>query len=308
MPVHLPQLSRRDFLKRAGLAGFALALAPELQAGWFGKKRDRDTVVFFSDCHIAGDATTAFNHVNMADNLAATIREFMEWPVKPAALIVNGDLAHRTGLPADYQRFGSLIAPVRAVAPIHLSLGNHDDRQNFWSAFPQDATLHSPELHRQATVFSTERANWFLVDSLDLTNHTPGEIGIVQRDWLSRELEKRPDKPAIVVGHHNLQFFQFGEDSVIGLKDSAEFGDLLVRHPQVKAFVFGHTHDWHVETHASGVHLINLPPTAYVFQAGRPSGWVRTTLNRNGAEFELRSLDKHHPEHGQIKQLTWRTA
>ena len=308
MPIHLPQLSRRDFLKRAGLAGLALALAPDLQASWFGKRRDRDTIAFFSDCHIAGDATTVFNHVNMADNLTATVREFLEWPVKPASVIVNGDLAYRNGLSPDYQRFGSLIEAARAVAPIHLSLGNHDDRQNFWSAFPRDATLHSQELHRQATVFSTGRANWFLVDSLDLTNHTPGEIGVVQRDWLARELEQRPDKPAIVVGHHNLQFLEFGADSVIGLKDSAEFCDLLARHPQVKAFIFGHTHDWHVETHASGVHLINLPPTAYVFQAGRPSGWVRATFNRHGADFELRSLDKQHSEHGQIKQLTWRTA
>jgi 3',5'-cyclic AMP phosphodiesterase CpdA len=218
---------------------------------------------------------------------------------------VDGDLAYQKGLAPDYQRFGSLIETVRAAAPIHLSLGNHDDRQNFWSAFPQDAPPHSQQLHRQATVFSTARANWFLVDSLDLTNHTPGEIGVVQRDWLARELEQRPDRPAIVVGHHNLQF---DGDKLIGLRDSGEFADLLARHPQVKAFVFGHTHDWHVETHPSGVHLINLPPTAYVFQAGRPSGWVWATLHRDGAEFELRSLDKQHPEHGQVKQLTWRTA
>ena len=27
--------------------------------------------------------------------------------------------------------------------------------------------------------------------------------------------------------------------------------------------------------HDSGIHLINLPPTAYVFEEGKPSGWVR---------------------------------
>ena len=76
----------------------------------------------------------------------------------------------------------------------------------------------------------------------------------------------------------------------------------------MKAFVYGHTHNWHITTHASGVHLVNLPPTAYVFEEGRPSGWVRATLARDGAEFELRSLDTKHPEHAQVKKLSWRTA
>jgi len=62
-----------------------------------------------------------------------------------------------------------------------------------------------------------------------------------------------------------------------------------------------------VEQHASGVQLINLPPTGYVFKAGRPSGWVRCTLAPDGAEFELRSLDAKHPEHAQVKRLEWRT-
>jgi predicted phosphodiesterase len=92
------------------------------------------------------------------------------------------------------------------------------------------------------------------------------------------------------------------------LKDSAAFEELFARHRQVKAFIFGHTHNWHVEQHASGVQLVNLPPTSYVFKESRPSGWVRATLARDGAEFELRSLDPQHPEHTQVKQLQWRNS
>ena len=84
--------------------------------------------------------------------------------------------------------------------------------------------------------------------------------------------------------------------------------ELLGRFRQIKAFIFGHTHDWHVSTHASGVHLVNLPPTGYVFKPGRPNGWVRATLTRDGAEFELRSLDAQHPEHAQLAQLSWRAS
>ncbi len=302
MPLYLPQLSRREFLKRAALAGAAVALAPQAYAGLFGKSRDKHTFALFSDPHIAADATLKNSGVNMADNLAACVRELVAWPVKPTTVIVNGDLAFKFGLPEDYATFGRLIGPVRALAPIHLSLGNHDVRENFWQAFPRDATMLKSVPQKQASVFTSDRANWFLLDSLDKTNSTPGELGAAQLDWLDHELKARAGKPAIIVAHHNLGTVNF----VTGLTDSAALEEIFARHRQVKAFIFGHTHDWHVSQHASGVHLVNLPPTGYVFHEGRPNGWVRTTLARDGAEFELRSLDPQHPEHAQVRQLKWR--
>jgi 3',5'-cyclic-AMP phosphodiesterase len=303
MPVTLPQLSRREFLKRAALAGAGLAALPA-HAGLFGKSRDKSTFFFLSDTHIAADAALQNNGVNMADNLAASVRELAAWPVKPAAVFVNGDLAFKQGLAGDYATFGKLIEPVRTLAPIYLNLGNHDQRENFWSAFPHDAAKQKNVPQKQCAVLETSLANWFLLDSLDVTLATPGEMGAAQLDWLDAELTAHTGKPAILVAHHNLQT----SGLVAGIKDSAALVKIFTRHPQVKAFVFGHTHNWHVETHATGVHLVNLPPTGYVFAKGRPSGWVRCTLAKDSAEFELRSLDANHPEHAQFKKLSWRAA
>jgi 3',5'-cyclic-AMP phosphodiesterase len=302
MPVTLPQLSRREFLKRAALAGAAAAFPPSSYAGLFGKSRDKNTFVFFSDPHIAADAALKQGEVNMADNLAACVRDLAAWPVKPAAVIVNGDLAFKAGLADDYALFGRLIEPVRALAPMHLTLGNHDDREQFWTAFPHDVSKVNAVPQKQVAVFSSDRANWFLLDSLDLPNAGPGEFGAAQLEWLDRELAARPQKPAIIVGHHNLA----APGANAPLKDTTAFVEIFNRHRQVKAYVYGHTHNWHVETHPSGVQLINLPPTGYVFKAGRPSGWVLCSLARDGAEFELRSLDPKHPEHAQVKKLEWR--
>jgi Icc protein len=304
MPLLLPQLSRRQFLKRAALAGAAAAFAPQVYADVSGKARDEHTIAFFSDTHIAADATLKHSDVNMTDNLGACVRELAAWPVKPAAVIVNGDLAFQLGLPADYTQFGKLIEPVRAIAPIHLSLGNHDVRENFWKAFPHDATKQSSALQRQATVFSTADANWFLLDSLDVANTAPGEIGSAQLHWLARELDLRPGKPAIVVPHHNPQF----ENVTTGLLDTAALMAVLAPRRQVKALVFGHTHHWNISQHESGIHLINLPQTSYAFKAGNPSGWTRVTLAGDSAEFELRSLDPKSPDHAQVHQLKWRSA
>jgi 3',5'-cyclic-AMP phosphodiesterase len=304
MPVTLPQLSRREFLKRAALAGTVAALAPSSYAGIFGKSRDKHTFAFFSDTHIAADPAAISRGVKMAGNFNACARELAAWPVKPAALIINGDLALKEGWPGDYTTFGKLLEPLRTLAPVHLLLGNHDERENFWQAFPQDAAKLKPVPKKQVAVFSSPRANWFLLDSLEATNSTPGEIGTSQYDWLRAELSARPDKPAVIVEHHNLQTAGFAA----GLIDSAAMEELFASRPQVKAFIFGHTHDWGIYQHPSGVHLINLPPTGYVFKEGRPSGWVRATLARDGMEIELRALDPKHSQHGQVKKLEWRTS
>src|ERR1017187_6873657 len=223
MPVTLPQLSRREFLKRAALAGAAVVLAPQAYAGLFGKSSDKHTFAFFSDPHIAADAALKNSGVNMADNLAACVRELAAWPVKPATVIVNGDLAFKSGLPEDYTTFGKLILPVRALATMHLTLGNHDERENFWNAFPRDTAKLKSIPQKQIAVFSSERANWFLLDSLEVTAKTPGELGVAQLDWLARELDARGHKPAIVVVHHNPQF----PKPTSGLLDSAALLALL---------------------------------------------------------------------------------
>ncbi|HEX5399149.1 MAG TPA: metallophosphoesterase [Verrucomicrobiae bacterium] len=303
MPVTLPQLSRRAFLKRAGLAGAAATLAPFSYAGTAEKLRDQHTFALFSDPHIAADATAISRGVNMADNLAACVRELMAWPLKPAAVIVNGDLALKNGQPGDYVMFGKLIEPARTLAPLHLTLGNHDQRENFWQAFPQDAEKVNAVPQKQVAVYASARANWFVLDSLDKTDSTPGDLGEAQLHWLTGELNNRPDKPAIIVVHHNLQTPGWTD----GLKrETPALDELFARQQHIKAFIFGHTHNWNISRHATGVHLINLPPTGYVFAAGHPSGWVRCTLASDGMEIELRSLDPKHPEHAQVKNLSWR--
>ena len=223
--------------------------------------------------------------------------------MKPAAVIVNGDLALKAGLSEDYSTFAKILEPVRALAPVHLNLGNHDQREHFWVSLPQDVAENKLVPQKQTSIFESPRANWFLLDSLATTDVANGQLGPSQLTWLDWALSTRTELPAIIVGHHNLKSSTFAS----GLDDSAALAELFVKHRHIKAFIFGHTHDWHLEEHFSGVQLINLPPTGYVFKDGKPSGWVRCTLAKDGAEFELRALDQKHAEHAQVKKLKWRT-
>ncbi len=57
---------------------------------------------------------------------------------------------------------------------------------------------------------------------------------------------------------------------------------------------------------SSGLHLINLPPVAYVFREGDPSGAAHSVLEEDGMRLELRCVNRTHPPHGEIRRLAWR--
>ena len=101
--------------------------------------------------------------------------------VKPAAAFFNGDCAYLHGLKDDYRQLAPLLDPIRkAGLPLHLSMGNHDDRTEFADVLADYRPEERPVEGHYVAVIPAERANWFLLDSLKKTNDTPGELGMPQ--------------------------------------------------------------------------------------------------------------------------------
>ena len=303
MPIHLPPISRRQFLIRSFVAGAGLALAPEIYAA--SKKVDADFWALLSDPHIAASRSEIVRAVNMTEHFTTVTDEILALPQRPAGVFVNGDCACSTGEKSDYATFADLLKPVRRVGmKVHLTLGNHDHRENFWSALKAEKSARRPLADRQAALLRMPRVNWFLLDSLEKTLATPGLLGGAQLDWLAKTLDANAGKPAIVLVHHNLDV----SEKTSGLKDTNELLKILRPRTHVKTCFYGHTHDWNVKQDESGIHLVNLPPTSYVFKEGRPSGWVRANLEAEGMRLELRCVNPQHKEHGQVVNLKWRPA
>jgi 3',5'-cyclic-AMP phosphodiesterase len=297
MPIYLPPISRRGFLRRTALAAAGLAAGPGLLAA--EKRRDQDFWALFSDPHIAADPATEHVNVNMTDHLESVVQEVAALPARPAGIFVNGDCAFSSGEKPDYAAVTKLLKPL-ASAPIYLTLGNHDNREHFWDVIKVARKRPVPD--RQTLMVSAPQVNWFVLDSLDQTLSTPGLLGKPQLDWLAKSLDEHADKPALVMLHHNPGF----TERAPGLKDTFPFLEVIRPRKHVKAYLFGHTHTWNVTRDESGIHFINLPPTSYPFQEGRPCGWVRATIASNGIKLELRCVDTRHPQHGEVKELKWR--
>jgi 3',5'-cyclic AMP phosphodiesterase CpdA len=301
MPVYLPPISRRQFLKGSLAAALAVSGGCALPEG----QRSGHQWALLSDIHIAADPARVERGVNMTRNLQTVSDEVMAWPTLPSAVLINGDLAFNSGESADYAAVIGLIRPLREQGlPIHLSLGNHDNREHFWKTASSAKTVQRRLAERQTAIVRAPRANWFILDSLIRTRVTPGLLGDAQRAWLAGALDAHADKPALIAIHH--QPSAGGADTGQALQDTHELLEILRPRRHVKAYFFGHTHRWNISQDESGLHLVNLPPVAYVFEKGRPSGWVHATLRPEGARLELRCLDHAHPAHGQIAELAWR--
>lgn len=273
-----------------------------------------DRWALLADTHIDADpATRSPQDVNMAANLERVLAEVIALRDQIDAVVINGDCSYIEGLRGDYDTLAKLLHPVsEAGLPIHLTLGNHDDRGPFHEAF----TDHRPDLppveDKHVGVVEGHQVDWVMLDSLRFVNKTEGEIGRAQLEWLDRRLAAFPDKPVILIGHHYPEPERVDvipidpPPPIAGLVDGDALLDIARRHGQVKAYVYGHSHFWGVRTDDHGLHHVNLPPTAYVFRPEQPSGWVLATAHADHMTLELRSLDPDHEHHAAVTTLRWR--
>lgn len=308
MPLHLLPQTRRRFLKTTLVGGAALLTSRAVGAAESESKTNWWALL--ADTHIAADPSASARGATMFDNLNRIIDQVLAEEHRPEGVIINGDCAYLKGLAEDYATLSKALRRLAdADLPVHMTMGNHDDRGPFYKAFSNHRPDNPLVEGKHVSIVSLPTANLFLVDSLLEVNQVTGEIGRPQIDWLATALDAHSQKPAIVIGHHNLQFVPEGSQArITGLNDSQKLIDTLHARPHVQAYVFGHTHDWNVRQTEHDLHLINLPPCAYVFDESRPNGWVRAELGSDHLTLQLRALDHTHAQHGRKHDLIYRVA
>jgi 3',5'-cyclic AMP phosphodiesterase CpdA len=304
MPIHLPPISRRNFLRRSLAASAGVLLAPNLLTPSLLRAKSTDAHVWamLADTHIAADPARLGRGLNVTDHLKQVCQEILALETAPAGVIVHGDCAISIGAPGDYAQFFKLLKPLReSQLPIHLALGNHDHLKNFLAA--AQPTSPSPVAEKYVSTIESERANFFVLDSLHgdppAKPSNPGYLGEAQRQWLAKQLQEQTDKPAIIVVHHTPS----------NMRDWKELVALLDPHKQVKAMFYGHRHTWGLDKTPGGVHLVNLLPTSYPSQPGDGArGWTQATFDTDRVHLHVRCINRENKLHDSVHELKWRVA
>jgi Icc protein len=334
VPVTLPPIARRRFLALALAGGAGLMLPGRLRAA--AKEADPNYFILISDIHLNAKRDFIYEHDqaigpnNVWANFQQAAHEAVALPGQPSAVIINGDIAFHDGLAEDYATARAAMQPLReAGLPVHWALGNHDNRANASQAAAPDGALATDVTDHRVMVLPTPLANIFIMDSLLATNKTPGLLGPTQLAWLAAALDRHADRPAIVFVHHNpylprpnakdtqedmppdkeIQVPKPSPDGKLpttgSLMDTAELLSVLLPRKHVKVWLFGHTHRYSHRV-VEGMHLVNLPATAYPFVKGQPLGWMDMRVEASGAKLQLHCLDPKHPKHNDRLNLEWR--
>ena len=113
MPIHLPAISRRQFLARSLVSGAALALSPGLLAAT--KRTDPHSWALLADTHLAADRGLVARGINMTDHFASVSGELLTLPKRPAGVFITGDCAYNSGQTGDYRQVADLLEPIRGA-------------------------------------------------------------------------------------------------------------------------------------------------------------------------------------------------
>lgn len=247
-----------------------------------------------SDTHINPSPDAEERGVNMADNLEKVVKDVLAHPQSVDEVIVAGDIAHSRGRLEAYEVTRGILTPVlQTDMGVHLALGNHDDRENFFTALPDHRSPNPPVPGRHVECFQSGPLRIVMLDSI------PGDLGEEQLQWLTQCLDAHPAAPTVVFLHHDVR--QSGST----LRDCERLLALLLPRRQVKAVFHGHTHIY-AAMEIDGLHIVELPATAYRFDANQPSGWIHATFNTDGAVLRLRALQDNGVVDGQPRTLRWR--
>ena len=199
--------------------------------------------IHLSDLHLVapGKLLHGLDPVQELERCVASIRAHH---ADAALCVVTGDLTH-DGEPAAYDAVRRCLA--RLPMPVHLMIGNHDDRAAFRAAFPR-APVDSAGFVQQA--FGTDAGRFVLLDTHE-PRRADGALCRRRLDWLDAELRVDLAAPLLLFLHHPPFCVGLQRMDRIRLWDRGPLLDTLRPYlPRVRHLFIGHLHrtiagSWH---------------------------------------------------------------
>jgi Icc protein len=286
-------LSRRQLLKGGlALAAGAAAIGPRRALGQ--DCPDCTRWALLSDTHIAANPENRFRGFYPYRNLQEVTAQLAD--DLPDGVVITGDLARWRGATQSYERLKTMLAPISQQRPVHLGIGNHDNRKNFLRTFDDYDRAGDSGDSKHVVTINAGCVRLIVLDTLLFINWNPGILGRSQRAWLENYLQTCDDRPTILLLHHT---------PYADLLDTRRLFDIVRPVPKVKAIIYGHSHAYRFGE-SDGVHLINLPATGFNFSDHHPVGWVEARLTQHSGEFRLHAIGGNTEDDARTITLQWR--
>jgi 3',5'-cyclic-AMP phosphodiesterase len=196
-------------------------------------------IITLTDIHIMPDDQRLIG-IDPKERLALAVDHINRTQSDADLVIITGDLTH-FGDAQSYETLRSILATL--IIPVKILVGNHDIRENFVSAFPENETDSNGFVQ-----FATELGGYKLIglDTMNAprlpdTRHGAGYLGAERLAFLAGALANQPEVPAILFMHHPAFKVGFPGMDAIPLMDPEPFYDVIKDH-DVRLIIFGHVH------------------------------------------------------------------
>ena len=184
-------------------------------------------IVQISDCHLLADPLATYNNINTHDTLQQVL-DHIQTNGLPDLLLLTGDIA-QDELPQTYDRLKEQLAAFNC--PVVVLPGNHDDAAYL------------------AQVPSWQSQHWYNEQwqIIALDSNGPGQfrysttISESELDRLDQLLSAYPQH-ALIALHHPPMHMAEGWTNKMLVDNRKALHQIIHRHPQVKAVVWGHVH------------------------------------------------------------------
>lgn len=191
-------------------------------------------IVVLSDLHLLAEGELSLG-LDTAERLRQGVAAINERHGDADFVAIAGDLAD-LGEHAAYLRLQQILSAL--TMPVHITIGNHDDRATYLSVFGADQASATGFIDK---VIDAKGYRIIMLDSAITLGRHDGRIEQVQLDWLGARLAEAADRPVIVILHHHANPLHTAVDQII-LENGPALVDVLKTHPDVRQVIAGHVH------------------------------------------------------------------
>ena len=212
-------------------------------------------IVQFTDLHLYGAADGRLRGIATLPSLEAAIAAARAGEAPWEAVLLTGDLVQDD--PAGYQHVRRLFGA--SPVPVYCIPGNHDEPG------PMRAALAAEPFR---ICGSARHGEWLFV-MLDSYQHglAAGRLGDSELARLDAALAAHADQHALVCLHHHPVAAGSRWLDTVGLENGAALFEVLDRHRNVRAVLWGHVHQAY-DGERRGVRLLGTPSTCAQFRPG----------------------------------------
>ena len=223
--------------------------------------------VHFTDTHIMAGGVHPSTQLDTEVCLRQVVDVLQTLEPQPAFAVVGGDLAspdildrEQTLEPEDYMPSYRLLQDILSPLPypVHMLLGNHDNRQAFHQVMQTGAT-NGDALHH----YSFDYQGWHFValDSL-LPGKPGGQVDAKQLNWLRDDLKAHQGQPTLAFVHHHPLPLGLAWLDAMPLYNGVDLVSVVRQYPDVGWIICGHVHMDHI-VQRDGVTMLTTPSTCF---------------------------------------------